>query len=259
MLAFLKSLDPLVIAAFGAVGSAMLAALAYVLKLRFERKRTVRLVLFQLFQLRQHLVLRSLALNELPARLLDAFRSTCQEQGIAFTDSEFTQLCEKAKPAALSAALESEEADIREVRVALNKSLTELAKDSPLLAYRLALSLPEPAREGSDTSDTPQSEDQRIKEIATYFVTTIKHEATRKALESQCDSTKHCIRLAALEVGVFTLLDSEIALRRQNKLQISSTHIQQFVRSAVSGSVLVATGIARHTTQTPDAAVASGA
>ena len=145
MLASFLALDPKLLAALGGAASALLAALGYLAKVRHERKRSLRTVLYLLLQLRRQATVAELSLTEIPSGGVAALRRVLDELNLS-VPAEFEQLLLlESMPALIATAEQLVHPERQEIRIALSKAIAELSRDSPILAYRLSSALPSAA------------------------------------------------------------------------------------------------------------------
>lgn len=235
------SVDPKLAAAAGAVGSALLAACGYIAKIRYERKRTLRSTLFYLLQLRQCAVTDELIVTELPERVLSAFNAVLAERGLQLNGDELTSTVELARPILVAVAKRQSGAELQEIRTQLLKSLADLAKDQPILAYRLSAGLPQVdlPNGASDLrpSDLPAEATSIVEMISRSISVGFHAEGARQTKLNLAE----LIRMASFEVGVLAFLQTYMILRRQDRVKVPAAFFDAIAKPmAASVQQLVA-------------------
>lgn len=214
------STDPKLIAAAGGVGSAILAACGYIAKIRYERKRTLRSTLFYLLQLHQCAVTDELLATELPERVLSAFNEVITDRRWKLSDDDMKPILNVARPILAAVAERQSNAQLQEIRALLVKSLADLAKDQPILAYRLSAALPNVKVPGDDTgvraSDFLAETHGIVEEISRSIRAGLHAENARQSK----NSLSRLIKMASFEIGIFAFLGANFIIRRQNKIKV---------------------------------------
>ncbi|MEH0166715.1 hypothetical protein [Roseateles microcysteis] len=220
MIETLLSIDPKLAAAAGAVGSALLAACGYIAKIRYERKRTLRSTLFYLLRLRQCAVTDELLVTQVPERVLSAFNSVLAERSLQLNDEETASMLELARPILAAVAERQSVAELQEIRAQLLKSLADLAKDQPILAYRLSAALPEVKLPGDasevSASDFPAEASGVVEMISRSMRVGFHAEGARQSKRNLAG----LIHMASFEVGVLAFLQTYLILRRQDRVKV---------------------------------------
>ncbi len=115
--------------------SALIGAFGYWFKLRFERRRTARVVLFHLLEIRRVAVKQSMAPERITESISEKLTEFCRKQGAELPDAlrknyfgPVLQAACAAKTLAMEGADEAEE---------FQNALHELAADYPVLAHRV--------------------------------------------------------------------------------------------------------------------------
>ncbi|WP_305639203.1 hypothetical protein [Polaromonas sp.] len=121
----------------GGALSAVIAALSYWAKTRHERRRATRTALYYLLEV-HHLVRRlRVATNNLASQIVQDIRTALEERGSSIAEAEVASASEQLKPVMrdfMHAQLEELSTDIRDP---FAKALADLAKEDPILAFRL--------------------------------------------------------------------------------------------------------------------------
>jgi len=237
----LLSINPKVAATAGAVGSALLAACGYIAKIRYERKRTLRATLFYLLQLRQCAATDELLVTQLPERVLLAFNSVLAERSLQLNDDEMRSMLELARPILVAVAERQSEGELQEIRAQLLKSLADLAKDQPILAYRLSAALPR-AKLPDDASEVRASDfPADTSGVVEMISKSIRVEFHAEGARQSKRNLAALIRMASFEVGVFAFLEAYLILRRQDRVKVPESFFDAIAKPmAASVEELVA-------------------
>jgi hypothetical protein len=130
-------LDPKELSFLGGAASTLIAALSYWAKTRHEGRRATRTVLYYLLEVhhtvnRTHEVARSL-----PDKFMTVMRSSLQRKGVSITEAEWAL----AKTQVFPVLREFMSAELVELlttlRDPLERALAELARENPVLAFRI--------------------------------------------------------------------------------------------------------------------------
>jgi hypothetical protein len=230
MLDALFAIDPKLLAALGAVGSAMLAAAGYIAKLRYERKRTLRVTLFYLLQLRQTALVDELIATQLPERVMKALNAVLRDQKLELTDAETESLIREARPI-LAAVVERQSAvELQEIRGQLAKSLSDLAKDEPVLAFRLSAGLPNLKLPDGASDVRPADFPPQAATIATSITTSIRtgfHTEGARLLRQKLSGLIH---MASFEVGILSFIETYLLLRRQDRTKLPDSFFEAIAK-----------------------------
>lgn len=121
----------------GTALSAFVAAVGYVLKNQYERRRTTRIVLFYLLELHHWVARLQFGIKHYPQEHIERCQAALKRRGVTLDESHL-QLLQLLLPALVrNLAL----AEIRALKLQIAepfaKALMELAKDDPLLAFEL--------------------------------------------------------------------------------------------------------------------------
>ncbi|HEY8876493.1 MAG TPA: hypothetical protein VIN03_02945 [Roseateles sp.] len=222
----LFAIDPKLLAALGAVGSAMLAAAGYIAKLRYERKRTLRVTLFYLLQLRHSAVVDELIATQLPERVIKALNEALGDQKLDLTDAETESLVREARPILAAVAERQSAAELQEIRGQLAKSLSDLAKDEPVLAFRLSAGLPNLKLPDGASDVRPADFPPQAATIATSIATSIRtgfHAEGARLLQQKLSGLIH---MASLEIGILSFFATYLLLRRQDRTKLPDSFFE---------------------------------
>lgn len=130
-------MEPIELSALGAMGSAFLAALAYWAKTTHERRRVTRTVLYYLLEL-HHIVNRvNLAVNSIEGMLMTEMRRGFATRGLTFNEADGMEAMKLALPHIANFAYGEVAGTVAEGAGDFNKALTDLARENPVLAFRL--------------------------------------------------------------------------------------------------------------------------
>ncbi|MFS2036993.1 hypothetical protein ACEN8I_23415 [Polaromonas sp. CT11-55] len=130
-------MEPIELSALGATGSAFLAALAYWAKTNHERRRMTRTVLYYLLEL-HHVVNRvNMAMSSIESVLMAEMRRSLSTHGLTFNEDDEKETMKLALPYIARFAYGEIEGAVTEGSGDFNKALTDLARENPVLAFRL--------------------------------------------------------------------------------------------------------------------------
>lgn len=130
-------MDPIELSALGAMGSAFLAVLAYWAKTNHERRRVTRTVLYYLLEL-HHIVSRvNMAVASIESVLIAEMRRAFATRGLTFNEADGKQAMKLALPHIARFAYGEVEGAVAEGAGDFNKALVDLARENPVLAFRL--------------------------------------------------------------------------------------------------------------------------
>lgn len=222
----LFAIDPKLLAALGAVGSAMLAAAGYIAKLRHERKRTLRVTLFYLLQLRHSAVVDELIATQLPERVIKALNTALSDQKLELADAEIESLVREARPILAAVAERQSAAELQEIRGQLAKSLSDLAKDEPVLAFRLSAGLPSLKLPDGASDVRPADFPPQAATIATSIATSIRtgfHAEGARLLQQKLSGLIH---MASLEIGILSFIQTYLLVRRQDRTKLPDSFFE---------------------------------
>jgi hypothetical protein len=130
-------MDPLEISALGGAGSALVAAASYWAKTNHDRRRATRAVLYYLLELHHVLYRVRAAGKALESELVAALNVACEVRAIRLDQAELLAAVAKAKPILNSFGRRQIEAMVAASAGAFEKALADLARENPVLAFRL--------------------------------------------------------------------------------------------------------------------------
>lgn len=223
------SIDPKIAAVAGGAGSAALAAFGYLAKIRYERKRTLRAALFHLLQLRHCAIIEELVTAELPDRLLSACNAALAGCSAQLNTEEVASVLATAKPILLKSAERQSIGELREIRERLLKSLGELARDLPILAYRLSTALPD-IDSASETKIINGADFPIVGPIAEAISNSVRLGIYSEAARESKRNLDRLIHLASFEVGFFAYLETRMILRRQDRLNVPNVFFEAMAK-----------------------------
>lgn len=227
MIGGIRALDANTLAALGAVLSALLAAGGYIAKIRYERKRTLRSALFYLLQLRWRAALDERLTAELPARLLTSLNVELTRQDLGMSAAERESILQASRPILSAAAERQAVVETQEIRVRLLNSLADLAKDLPVLAYRLSAGLPA----FDEVPDLLPSGDQTISKDARGIASCISSHLHASLYSERARLAKQnltaLIRIASGNVSIWTFVESHLAMRTQDRAAVPDEYFDR--------------------------------
>jgi hypothetical protein len=131
------AVDPQVLGLLGTAVSAAVAALGYRGKLRHERRRTTRVVLYYLLEMHDRVGRLQRIARDLPLQAPTAIKSILEKQGHRVSSQDLLTANALLTPKLRDfAATQMDELRL-EVIEPYRRALAELAKDDPILAFRL--------------------------------------------------------------------------------------------------------------------------
>lgn len=213
MLQDILALDPARLGLIGIVLSALVASLGYYGKVRHERKRTRRVVLFYLLRLREAALWEDRAATNLPGTLVETIGDTLKRHDLAI-DEDFKKSLVRTATRSLTTFLSDHTKSVTGPLVAgLEKALLDLAKDDPLLASRVADGIPEASPSWKAEIPTHLGEVNESPSFSSTLVIGMLEEARRTTLR-RLTST---LRLTAIECSVWSWMDIELKLWLQSR------------------------------------------
>lgn len=216
MLDVLFAIDPKIFGILGIVLSAAIAAFGYYGKLRRERSRTKRTVLFYLLRLWHQVAIEDRMLRTLALTMPDAIEKSLQPYDLPITQDLKKNFFEKASRSLQKFLLAKANAATLIVVVDLERAIVDLARDDPLLAFQLSNSIPETQAVNAQADievDTVPSK-IRYDEALSSSKTTIGRRFKLQSLTSN-------VRIVSIECGVFTWIAIEFTLWRFSKVDTS--------------------------------------
>jgi hypothetical protein len=201
-------LDPKTLAILGSALSALIAALGYYAKTRQERLRTTRSVLFQLLEMRHQLAI----LQYMSGKFLKDYLAACQSilgpKGVnlsaADMDSIETVGRKHFRRFATKQLMQLNEDVFKPYKAALE----QLAKDEPVLAFRLrgkeSFMARTPAAEALFDIPLDDNVSALAHEIKTAMVSDIEDLVRESTLEDITEATK----MVALQCGLLTYAET---------------------------------------------------
>ncbi|MBC5782660.1 hypothetical protein H8N03_06865 [Ramlibacter sp. USB13] len=189
------------LSALGGAGGALIAAISYWWKTRHERRRATRTALFYLLEL--HHVLRRVyaASRWLKFELGPSLKASLRSRGIELNESEFTSMLAQVMPAFNQFGRSQIERSVAGMAEGLARSLVDLAKEDPVLAFRLRgrdqlLLMPQHVEQiaaGQTASQPPGSSDSGWADAGEFF-TTVSLEDLENAIRSTAKRCDLCTR-----------------------------------------------------------------
>jgi hypothetical protein len=130
-------MEPIEFSALTGAGSALVAALSYLAKTNHERRRVTRTVLYYLLELHHvtHRVRSAVLLLE--TELVKQLRIAYKSRDLPFNDAEATLAFVAAKPLLVEFGRKQLEGTVSTSAEAFAKALSDLARENPVLAFRL--------------------------------------------------------------------------------------------------------------------------
>ncbi|MBK6005639.1 hypothetical protein JJB11_05995 [Ramlibacter ginsenosidimutans] len=125
------------LSALGGAGSAFIAAISYWWKTAHERRRATRTALFYLLELHHVLSRVRSASSWLKSNLGPSLKGSLHSRGIELNEEEFAASLSEAIPAFEQFGRLQIENSVAGISEGLSRSLVDLAKEDPLLAFRL--------------------------------------------------------------------------------------------------------------------------
>jgi len=218
----------------------MLAAAGYIAKIRYEKKRTLRTTLYYLLQLRQSAVMDELLVTELPERVISAFNSVLADHSWQLTDAEKDFMVREARPILVTVAERQSAAEQQEVRSQLLRALSELAKDQPILAYRLSAALPDLKLPDGASDVRPTDFPAEVSGIAETISRSIQIGFHAEGARQLKRKLSRLIHMASFEVGVLPFIETYLVLRKQDNAKMPDSFFEAIAKPmAASIQVLI--------------------
>jgi hypothetical protein len=224
-------MDPIELSALGGMGSALLAAVSYWAKTTHERRRVTRTVLFYLLELHHHVSRTLIAVTIIDQVLLSEFRTALAAKGLTLNEAEGEVALTLAMPIFEKFGLEEIKSAVTETAAAYEKALADLARENPILAFRLrgrdqAALLGNRMRgfvsvAGAVPSGQPQP---LAAEIAQF---------DRMFLKLSAEELRNAIRATAWGCDLLTHIKVWFLIRASEKESDSSPELRQVVRRLV--------------------------
>ena len=215
-------MDTQVVALLGTALSALVAALAYYGKARHERLRTTRTVLYYLLEMRYHFAVAEYGVSQLLEQYLEMIASTLKTNGVVLQDSEREALNPVLKHLFREVSAARVEELGKQIVEPYLRALAELARDDPVLAYRLR------GREILTRASTAIAEYVRIAglheippddvQIKDALLTDIDDLDRQLTLDMLADAS----RQVAFHCGPFLYVQTHLVIRKQNRVSLSS-------------------------------------
>jgi hypothetical protein len=210
-------MDPKDLGILGGAGSALIAALSYWAKTRHERRRATRTVLYYLLEL-HHVVHRMrAALEILESALVGELKAAFQARGFAFDESAAAAALKQAGPLIAGYGRIQLEGTVADSEDAFSKALVDLAKEDPVLAFRLR---------GRDQMTVVR---QKLQAFASEHSAALSPEASEtnwshfdEFLSTMAlEELRTAIRATSWECDLLTHLKTNILLRKSASKQLS--------------------------------------
>jgi hypothetical protein len=214
----------------GGAGSAAIAAISYWAKTQHERRRATRIALFYLLEA-HHLARRlNVATNHLVAEFVKELKTAHEKGGSSITEAEATSATEQIEPLMrdmLRSMLEELSTDIRDPYA---KALTELAREDPILAFKL--------RGRDQLLLISQNIDAFIAQASAHAVA-IEHAEPAKPgqrlnaflIDTMVTELDHAVRLTASRCDLLTRVQVLLLLRRTARREVGE--LREFVTDMV--------------------------
>lgn len=204
-------MDPFALSALGAAGSAFVAACAYWAKTNHERRRVTRTVLYYLLELHHVLNRSSIALKSIENILLTEVRKALEARGQPFSEEDYKAAMKLALPHLARFALTELEASVAESADSFSKALSDLARENPILAFRLR---------GRDKLVLLGSKLQEFTKLSTTSEKTLEEELSllkQLLLSLSEEDLRNSIRSTAWGCDIITHLKVLVLLRRAQR------------------------------------------
>lgn len=222
-------MDAKIIGLLGTALSALIAALGYYAKTKHERQRATRTVLFYLLELHHLLSRIQFSVTQFPSEYAEKCRSVLHKKGLPFTDVEAKVLGDALEPLVRQMALSEMDQLASEVVEPFTRTLAELSREDPLLAFQLKgkesitkasklvrTFVPDGMNEGHGDAAHP---------ITEAFLSNID-DFIRQITVNELASA---IRSVAWRCGFFTLIKCYFLLRRASQMNLLSELDGQFL------------------------------
>lgn len=198
-------MSPEFYALLGTAASAAIAALGYLWKNWYERRRTTRTVLYHLLEIHHRVARFHFGMKHYPQEHIDRCTEVLKQRGFQLDVATLETLRLMISDSVRNLAL----AEIRELKLRLvepfDKALTDLAKDDPLLAFEL--------RGKDDIASIGDKLEKAMpgllstEEVSVDLATQLAK--LREPIEdfertASLDALDRCIRMTASSCGIFT-------------------------------------------------------
>jgi transcriptional regulator NrdR family protein len=205
----------------GGALSTLIAALSYWAKTRHERRRATRTALYYLLELHYLAHRRRRAGDDVPAKVVDQMTAALKRRGISVQPVELATVEKQATIAIQSSMAEEVREALLSFKEPLEKVLSELAREDPVLAFRIrgrdsAMLLFDKVSESATATLTPS--DQAIP-VFNRFLGGAALRGLRDAIYS-----------AALACDVITLAKVHWTMRKQLRdAPVENDEIDRFI------------------------------
>lgn len=223
----LFNLDPKEWSFLGGAASTLIAAVSYWAKTRHERRRATRTVLYYLLEV-HHNVHRAHGLaKDLPAKFITLTKASLLRRGVSATEGEWLAATAQLTPM-LRQFMSAEVTEIiHTFKEPLEKALAELAREDPVLAFRIR---------GRDRIMLVSEKLQKL-----VGGTSPDDRSTIAGLESffrdvALKELQEAIYAAAFACDTLTLLKVHATLKRKQRLNsgVDDAEMQEFIDSMIA-------------------------
>lgn len=232
----IEAFDPKIASLVAGAFSSLVAAFGYRAKVKHETRRTTKLTLFLLLEMRHHVYRFHDACENIPEEYIAKLRNSFNKEGIVISDSEYADGMKIIKPYLKELAVKQLDLAMLELTPIYIQTLSALAKEDPILAYKLKgeeciTATMKIANEHMDRVfllDNNQTSLAFKDSIHTDFENTF----TRKSIHDLTIG----IKMTALKCSMFTYLKCHLLLKGKTSKQLNGeppkidTLIQQYAQ-----------------------------
>lgn len=225
-------LDPKDLSFLGGALSTLLAAFGYWTKTRHEQRRATRTVLYYLLEHHHHVRRAHESVRSLQTKFLAVMLDSLKVRGVQVSDEEWSKVRQQVAPLIRSFVSSEIQENLVSLQEPLERALADLARENPVLAYRLRgreriMLLNEKITKLAGPDAAP---DETALEFFEAFVGEIALGELRKSVYA-----------TARACDVLTLVKVHLAMKRQERPDPEEdVEVQTFVDDLVSTFLRVA-------------------
>jgi hypothetical protein len=238
-------MDPKALAILGTALSALIAALGYFAKARHERRKTTRIVLYHLLELRQTLAAIWELTSRFPHESVGTLKAALTSNNVALQESDFEEIEVAFKRNFRSFAITKLEEVEREVLQPYARAVADLAMDDPILAFHL--------KGQASISGTSKAVAQLVgpkpEGMDEGFVDELFALFEDHSRSSSLREISSAIRVVAFEAGSWTYLRVRYMLWRQSRKK-PSAEASQALAQVADGVIKIAVAAERRLRET---------
>lgn len=132
-----EAFDPKIASLVAGAFSSLVAAFGYRAKVKHETRRTTKLTLFLLLEIRHHVYRFHEACETIPEQYITKMKHFLEKEGLVISNTEYVDGMKVIKPYLKELAAKQLDLAMIELTPIYIQTLSDLAKEDPILAYKL--------------------------------------------------------------------------------------------------------------------------